>query len=299
MQKRLVTLFAVSVTMVALMISAGGAKAKHYGASASERHHGVVNSCNDLDFEFEDHQALREEDHFTVPKSATALEVQASRNGGIEVMGWNGNDYSITACKAAVENDLLKEISVSVTGGHVTANGPGDGEWTVYLIVKAPKDSNLSLKANNGPIGLRDVSGRIKALSKNGPISVKDCVGEVEANTENGPISLSGSSGNLKLDTRNGPISVALAGSKWEAGGVTAHTENGPLSLEVPENYMSGVRVEMSGHSPVSCHAAQCSKSSRTWDDNDRYIEFGGATPVIRMSTVNGPVSVDSGTGDL
>jgi DUF4097 and DUF4098 domain-containing protein YvlB len=259
----------------------------------------MVDSCDNLSFEFEDHDAVRAEQHFSVPNSAARLEVDAARNGGMEVLGWVGSDYSVTACKAAATASLLKEISVSVGGNHVTAHGPEDSDWTVYLIVKAPKGSNLSLEAHNGPMGLRDLSGKVVARSENGPISVKKCSGEIDAHTVNGPISMSGNGGNLKLETQNGPISVALAGSRWGTGGVNARTQNGPLSLEVPASFESGVRVEMSGHSPVHCGAAQCGKSSRTWDDDNRYIEFGSSTPTIHMSTVNGPVSVDSGRGEM
>jgi hypothetical protein len=299
MHNRLWSLLTVSAVVGALLIGSGTAKARHYGSSVSNRHHDVVNTCDDLDFQFDDQKVSRAEEHFTVAKSAATLAVTAARNGGIEVIGWDGSNYSITACKAAAGDGLLKGISVSVAGNRVTASGPGDNDWTVYLIIKAPKGSDMSLEAFNGPIGLRDVSGKTKAGSVNGPISLSGVSGEINAHTQNGPISLSGSGGTLNLETQNGPITVALAGNQWGSGGVTARTENGPLDLQVPANYKSGVRVEMSGRSPVSCHASQCGGAQRTWDDENRYIEFGGSTPLIRMSTVNGPVSVNSGEGEL
>jgi DUF4097 and DUF4098 domain-containing protein YvlB len=298
MIKRKFWRLAACATAAAMVFTTGKVRARHYYSGLSTHSHGMVDSCDDLKFEFDDHDAARAEQHFSVPNSAARLEVDAARNGGVQVMGWAGNDYSVTACKGAASDSLLKEISVSVSGNRVTARGPGDSDWTVYLIIKAPKGLNLSLEAYNGPIGMRDLSGKVVARSENGPISVENCIGEVDAHTVNGPISMTGNGGDLKLETRNGPISVALAGKRWSSGGIHAHTDNGPLSLEVPADFESGVRVEMSGHSPVHCHAAQCSKSSRTWDDDNRYIEFGSATPMIRMSTVNGPVSVDSDRGD-
>jgi len=299
MHNRLWSLLTISAAVGALLIGTGGAQARHRGSSFSTRHHEVVNSCDDLEMRFDDGEVVRAEEHFSIPKSATTLEVIAARNGGIGVTGWDGNDYSITACKAAAGDGLLKGISVSVTGGRVTALGPGDNDWMVYLIIKAPNGSDMSLKAINGPIGLHAVSGKTKVRSTNGPISLTGVSGEIDAQTQNGPISLSGSGGNLTLETENGPISVALAGNQWGTGGVSARTQNGPLDLQVPANYQSGVRVEMSGRSPVSCHASQCGGAQRTWDDENRYIEFGGSSPLIRMSTVNGPVNVDSGEGEL
>ena len=282
-----------------LLLSDGQVQAKRHYSGLSTNARGTINSCSDLKFNFDDQEARVAEEHLTAPRSAVPLHVEAARNGGIEVVGWDGADYSIAACKAAATDSQLKEISVSVKDNNVTADGPGGSDWTVYLIVKAHKDSNLNINAHNGPIALRRVSGKFDARSVNGPISVEDCSGDIGARTQNGPISMSGRGGNHELETQNGPISVALAGNRWGAGKVNAHTQNGPLSLEVPKEYQSGVRVEMSGHSPVTCHAAQCSKSSRTWDDENRYIEFGDASPAIHMSTVNGPVSVDSGSGEL
>src|SRR5271169_1753830 len=193
MHNRLWSIVTVSAAVGALLIGARGVQARRYGSSVSNRHHNVVNTCDDLEMRFDDHEAVRAEEHFSVPKSANTLAVTAARNGGIEVSGWDGNDYSITACKAAAGDGLLKEIAVSVGGGHVTASGPGDNDWTVYLIIKAPKGSDMSLEAHNGPIGLRDVSGKTTAHSINGPISLSGVSGEINAQTENGPISLSGS----------------------------------------------------------------------------------------------------------
>lgn len=299
MNKQILVPLAMCSVGALLLLNNGPAQARRSHSGLWTNTHRTINSCSDLEFNFDDQEARVAEEHFTAPRSAAPLQVEAAHNGGIEVIGWNGADYSISACKAAATDDLMKRIAVSVKDNSVTADGPSGGDWTVYLILKAPRDSNLSLEAHNGPIGLREVKGKIDAHSVNGPISVKDCSGNIEAHTQNGPISMSGSGGNHDLETQNGPINVALAGSRWESGKVNAHTQNGPLSLEVPENYQSGVRVEMSGRSPVTCHAAQCGKANRTWDDENRYIEFGGATPSIRMSTVNGPVSVDSGSGEI
>ena len=77
------------------------------------------------------------------------------------------------------------------------------------------------------------------------------------------------------------------------AEGIEAHTQNGPASLRIPSNFRSGVVVESDGHGPVSCRAAACKEARRTWDDEDnRKIELGSGPTVVRMSTVNGPVSV-------
>jgi len=44
----------------------------------------------------------------------------------------------------------------------------------------------------------------------------------------------------------------------------------------------------------MSCHASICDEARKTWDDDHRRIEYGSGTPVIHLSTENGPVTVSS-----
>jgi DUF4097 and DUF4098 domain-containing protein YvlB len=120
---------------------------------------------------------------------------------------------------------------------------------------------------------------------------MKDCSGEANISAENGPISFSGTSGKLRLHTQNGPISVSL-GANWDGSELVADAVNGPLTLRVPSGFKSSFLVESNGHGPVSCHASICADARKTWDDDHRRIEYGSGSPVIRLSTENGPISV-------
>jgi DUF4097 and DUF4098 domain-containing protein YvlB len=99
--------------------------------------------------------------------------------------------------------------------------------------------------------------------------------------------------GDVDIDTQNGPISVKLSGNRWD-GKLEAHARNGPLSLSLPEGYASAVTVESSGRSPFQCRAKACGEARKNWDEDSRRIEFGSSAPVVRLSTVNGPVSIRS-----
>ncbi|MGH9363088.1 MAG: hypothetical protein ACRD2T_14350, partial [Thermoanaerobaculia bacterium] len=89
----------------------------------------------------------------------------------------------------------------------------------------------------------------------------------------------------------NGPISVRLGDGTWEGEGLDARAVNGPLSLSVDEGFRSGVVVEASDHSPWTCSG--CGAGRRTWDDDgDRRFELGDGPVRVRLSTVNGPVSI-------
>lgn len=257
-----------------------------------------VSDCDDYDITFDYREPLRGEEERTLPVSAAPLRVEAPENGGVGVSGWDRNEYSIKVCKAAIASggasaeEKLRQIRLVISGGHVTVTGPSGGDWVAHLIVRAPAGAGIDLSTTNGPIDVRHVSGKIHARSENGPIAIRDISGDVRAETQNGPIDFRGNRGMLRLRAENGPISVELTGNRWEGGELDASTQNGPVSLSVPANYQSGVRVDASENSPVSCRASQCRQAARTWEHPSR-IEFGGATAVVRLSTVNGPVSIE------
>jgi len=301
MNKRLV----LSLTVSVLFLSAAIVSAKHHSSGLTTSDDDEVAGCSQIHMNFDDRETVRGEQHLTIPSSeGQTLSVRAAENGGIRVIGGSGSEYDVTVCKAAAGHDResaqgrLAAISASVHGSELSVSGPGGGDWTAYLIVRAPRNAAMDLAAHNGPISLRNLGGAVKAHSVNGPISLKECSGNIQATTENGPISLTGSGGKLRLETQNGPISVDLSGSQWQADGLEARTENGPLSLKVPAGYEPGVRVEASGHSPMRCSAAVCGQAQRTWDDEHRFIELGSSAPAVRMSTVNGPVSVEASGKD-
>ena len=100
--------------------------------------------------------------------------------------------------------------------------------------------------------------------------------------------------GAFDVETANGPISVKLTGAKWE-GRLDARASNGPLDVQVPDNYGSGVEISSSFNSPWTCRLAACRNGNRDWDDWSRSIRFGPDPVVVRISTVNGPVTIDDG----
>ncbi len=301
MKKVVWSLFLLLAT-VSLMANGPLAKQRKRGWGRSQSSTTVrneVRDCEDYDITIGSQEPLRGEEERTIPLSVGTLRVDASENGGISVSGWDRNEYSITSCKAAIDSggqsaaENLRRIHLVIAGGRVSITGPEGSDWIAHLIIRAPAGADIDMASTNGPLDVRHVNGKIHAHSENGPVAVKDISGEVRAETQNGPIDFRGSRGNLRLRAENGPISVELTGTRWEGGELDASTENGPVSLSLPANYQSGVRVDASEHSPVSCRASQCRQAARTWEHPSR-IEFGGATPVVRLSTVNGPVSIGS-----
>jgi DUF4097 and DUF4098 domain-containing protein YvlB len=279
-------------------ITVGPTLSDHHSMSMSGGEHGPAVDCAGLHIRLNDRPAEMRSEERTIARPDGPLRVESEVNGGVQVQGWDKDTYSVTVCKAADASmnnveQILSQIRLSVENGRVSVSGPSDQDnWTVFLLVRAPKSANLELRANNGPLSIYDLEGKLFASATNGPISLWGFSGDADISAENGPIDLTGNSGKLRLHTENGPISVSLSGDAWRGSGLEADAKNGPLTLRVPKNYQSSLLVESNGHSPMSCQATFCDEARKTWDEDRRRIEFGNAPAVIHLSTVNGPIAV-------
>ena len=288
MRSRLISLAALAVLLVP-----GLTLAKTRNMTISRNDVDKVTECRDISIRFDHREAVRAEEQIIL--SNRPLEVHASKNGGIRVVGTDRADVLVKLCKAASPagnaESLFSRMKIVLRDRVVTVDGPsGEEDWTAFLLIHAPKGAEMTLRASNGPVALDQVSGTFDARALNGPISIKNSTGAIDARTTNGPIALSGSSGKVHLRAENGPISVKLKGNSWEGAGLQAETQNGPLSVKIASGYRSGVVIESDGHSPMSCDP--CTGTLRTWNDDGRRIEFGQGQKIVRLSSTNGPISV-------
>ncbi len=242
-----------------------------------------MTSCDDIDVSYDRwRHVARGEQTLSIP-GGTAVIAHLHGSNGVSVFHGSTSNYIVHACKSAAADgdrngdEQLAAISVTAQNGEISIHGPreGDDRWNVYLIIEAPPVVSMDLSAENGPVELRDVSGKIKAHAENGPVGLDHCAGDIEGYTRNGPVSFRGSGGNLSLHTDNGPLSIELEGRKWEQGSLEGRTQNGPVSVSVEQGYASGVVVESNGNSPFRCKAEACGQAQRTWDDEFRRVEIG------------------------
>jgi hypothetical protein len=265
----------------------------------SYSHESPAATCADLHIRFDHHEAVLQTEERTITRSeAPTLRVLAESNGGLQVQGWDQDTYSVTLCKAAEAgsdaDSLLSRIHLTFQNGELGVSGPSShNRWSAHILIRAPKAAALDLRVNNGPMTLYHVDGSLKVRAQNGPITVTGCAGELDLNSHNGPVTLEGNSGKQTVHTENGPVTLSLSGNSWNGAGIEAHAINGPVNLQIPSGYKSGVILESDGHGPFKCRASVCSEGRKTWDDDRKRIEFGSAPTLVRVSTVNGPVSVD------
>jgi len=258
--------------------------------------------CSGINQMFGDYEVAYGTQRVSVPVTAGALDVRPDFNGGVRIERGPGGTYGVTACIAAgaasraEAQAAVDGIRLEVEGNRVRVRDQAGARssvrsWSVQLIVAAPDGASITAETSNGPIGVKSFTGTLDLRASNGPISLHDVQGDVKARAQNGPISVSGSRGEFDVETSNGPIGVHLEGRRWD-GHLTARASNGPLTVEVPTDYQSGVEVTSSMHSPWSCHAAACRAGNRDWDDRSRMLRLGSDPVVVRLSTVNGPVTV-------
>ena len=259
--------------------------------------------CSRINMMFGDYEVARAEQHTTVPLAAGALELRPDANGGVRIERGSGSAYEITACIAAGARSVAEaqaaadDMRLIVEGNKVrvassSGRAPSVRSWSVQLVVMAPDGAKIDAETSNGPIGVAGVDGNFNLRASNGPISLDGVAGEVTARAANGPISIEGSRGQFDVQTSNGPISVRLEGRRWD-GRLDARASNGPLSVSVPSDYQSGVEISSSEHSPWNCRAAACRSGNRDWDDRSRSLRIGSDPVVVRLTTVNGPVTVN------
>lgn len=288
-------LISTLLLLMALPAFAHGGRHRGMNISISEDDWRDVVDCGQINVRFDGERVAMTTEEIAVGNRGT-LRIRSDRNGGIRVTGWDVSGYSVKACKAIGADVNAADVRVTRGSDEISATGPEDGRWVVYFLVRAPSGASLDLISTNGPVGIAGVNGDVKARVTNGPISVKESSGKIDARSTNGPISLQGGSGDVTLEAQNGPVSVKLDGTSWN-GSLEASTKNGPVSLKIPRGFRSGVLVEQLGHGPISCRAEDCRKISLYSEDEDdegrvRRIELGSGPRTVRLSTVNGPVSV-------
>lgn len=161
------------------------------------------------------------------------LDIDAGRNGGIRVRGWDRPDVLVRAKVigyARTESDARRVVSgvrVDAAGTTVRAEGPdfrgnddlNNENWSVSFEISAPRNAMLTLNTQNGGIALDDLHGTVKFHARNGGVTLNDV------------------SGDIKGETTNGGVTVDLRGDRWDGTGLDVQTTNGGVKMTLPDHY--------------------------------------------------------------
>jgi hypothetical protein len=261
-------------------------------------------TCADIDMKFWRESkgdlvtARRDQSVSLALSGATPFRLRAADHGGIRVQAASGSSASAVLCMAAgaksqaAADAVLDKLDVVNTSDGLSVRGPEGEDWAVYILVSVPKDVALDLEAENGGLAVIGVNGSFTLRTTNGPISIVDVTGKVDAEATNGPIAFRGHDGDMRLAAQNGPVTVKLDAPTWTGDGLEASTQNGPVSLSAPDGLRTGVHIEGSQHSPFQVNGTTLVRVDDGNWGNNRSVRLGEGPVRVRLSTVNGPVTV-------
>lgn len=131
----------------------------------------------------------------------------------------------------------------------------------------------------------------IDASTTNGSVEVNGMTAGVTAKTVNGTVAASNVSGPLTLSTTNGNVRLSTD-SLADADAVRLSTTNGAIRAELPANLqgqfdLSTVNGVVSSDFPIPA-------ASTTHANRHLQGQVGSLARVVRMRTINGPVSVSA-----
>ena len=210
----------------------------------------------------------------------TTLTVDGGENGGVTIMGWDGDSVEMHALVRATgdspdeAHDLAGRVTISFSNGRIHADGPASGRherWSVSYRIFVSRHSDLAIETLNGPMSVEGVTGHMNMRAVNGPVSLRQVGGNVHARAE------------------NGPINVALKGARWDGTGLDAESENGPVELTLPARYAAHLETgtengPMDVRFPITLQG--------DLDTRHLSLDIGGGGPPIRLITTNGPVTL-------
>ncbi len=211
-----------------------------------------------------------------LPANRPRIDVDAGKNGGISVIGWDRDEILVEAKIAAhaasdaEAADLASRVEIE-TAGTIEASGPQRGRrdsWWVSFRLHVPRQTNLDLEANNGGISIEGVNG------------------ELEFDTVNGGVGLTGVGGDVRGETTNGGLRIELIGDTWQGAGLEVETTNGGVTLLVPDGYSARLETgTVNGGFETDFPIELEGRIGRKVE-----IDLGAGGPTLRVRTTNGGV---------
>ena len=212
-------------------------------------------------------------------RAGGVIRVEAQPNGGVTVIGTEGNEIQLTAMIQARgrtddrARDLGGSVRIVLDGTRIGAEGPkttNREHWSVSFELRVPRTSDLWVRSQNGGIHVTDVDG------------------DMDLGTVNGGLTLNGLSGDVRAETTNGGVDIALEGRRWQGAGLTVRTVNGGVDLSIPERYSAELETGtvnggLDFDFPITVRGRLNRRVNAT---------LGEGGPPIRVTTTNGGVSV-------
>jgi len=211
---------------------------------------------------------------------ANPLDIDAGRNGGIRIHGWDRGDVLVRSkvqASAATDTDarrLVAGVRIVTAGGAVHPEGPEtsgrDENWSVSFDISVPRNAMLTLNTNNGGISIDDFRGSAKFHARNGGLTLTNVGGD------------------LRGETTNGGVNVAVGSDHWDGAGLDVETRNGGIRLDLPKGFSAELEAGTT-HGSLSIDFPIVVQGRI-----GRHLEttLGSGGPKLRAITTNGGVVI-------
>ena len=233
---------------------------------------------------------LTEEFHQSYPLNPTGRVSIENINGDVRIAVWDQNEVKVDAVKKAHQRERLDEVKIEVLNtadsvriktkypdqtfnerGSRRYNNPASIEYTLTIPRKAHLDS---AELVNGSLDIEGAEGDVKAACVNGRIKANGLMGEVKLSTVNGGVEAT----IVRLD---------------DTKGVSLNSVNGTIVLIIPANASAQVRANTVHGAITNDFGLQVNDEQYVGHDLSGQIGSGG--PRVRLSNVNGPISIKRG----
>ena len=252
----------------AVLVAPGAAQSRRQGF-------GVSPGCSGWDWS---RPSYCEDREATI--SAGPIDVDASPNGGIRILGSDRADVRVRAQVQSVGDTLddarrlATGVRIETSGGRIRAAGPdrtgSDQWWAVSYLLEVPRSSQLTLTTHNGGIAIEDFRGT------------------AELHTQNGGVSLRSVGGDIRGETTNGGLTIDLDGDRWDGAGLDVQTQNGGVRMSIPGAYSAQLETgTVHGRLRIDFPLTVQGRL-----DHQLTATLGGGGARVRATTTNGGVTI-------
>jgi hypothetical protein len=245
-----------------------------------------------------------------------------TRNGGVEVMGWERNEVQITGTKHAGSEATLRALKVDIVASpesvRIRTVGPSGhrGGWGARYVIRVPRgavldniessNGGIRIESLNGPARLRTsngglrifrVSGSVEGTTSNAGVEVSDVTGPVVVRTSNGGVRADNVRGTFDATTSNAGMNVTLSDPEPQRP-VRLITSNGGVTLTMNQFRDNDVRISTSNSSitlrlPSSVRASLKANTSNSNVDTD--FDVAVRAGELRKSSLEGAIGGGGG----
>ena len=187
-----------------------------------------------------------------------------NESGRISVTGWDGYTVSISIVKrmdvlggrleslkarlgmplGITEEELAffnaLDLDIRTNNGALEIGNtrdafPPDVSFSFHMDVKVPRNTDLNVRTENGPVAIRGIEGQVHAETVNGQLACEGITGSLNVRSRNGGIVCRAIEGGLLARASNGSIEVD-GRDAMAAYAIHCETDNGAIKLNLPEN---------------------------------------------------------------